>query len=135
MNEKVQEELQAEIERFAGNVTAILQSAVADALADALGAVKTPRVATTGGKKKVTKKTSAKRVARNKGQKRSRKDLERLTSKLLTQVGKADGQSIEELGKAMKMPTKELKLPMQKLLDAKQVKKKGRLRATRYSAA
>lgn len=130
MNEKVQEELQAEIERFAGNVTAILQSAVADALADALGAVKK-----TGGNKKVTKKTSAKRVSRKKGQKRSRKDLDRLTSKLLTQVGRVDGQSIEEIGKAMRVPTRELKLPMQKLLDAKQVKKKGRLRATRYSAA
>jgi predicted transcriptional regulator len=42
------------------------------------------------------------------------------------------GSSVEQLGKSLGMQTKQLALPIRKLLAAKQVKTKGQRRGTRY---
>jgi hypothetical protein len=45
------------------------------------------------------------------------------------------GERIEQIGKALGESTKELRLPMQKLIAERAVKTKGQKRATTYSAA
>lgn len=43
--------------------------------------------------------------------------------------------SVEKIGRALRMSTKALKLPVAKLLQAEQVRTKGRRRGTKYFAA
>ena len=55
-----------------------------------------------------------------------------MATRVLAQVRTKQGQRLEELGRAMKMPTKGLKLPIQKLLALKKLKTKGQKRGTQY---
>jgi hypothetical protein len=55
-----------------------------------------------------------------------------MASRVLAQVRSKQGQRFEEIGRAMKLPTKGLKLPIQKLLAAKKLKTKGAKRGTKY---
>jgi hypothetical protein len=64
--------------------------------------------------------------------KRSSDQVDALAARVIAQVRSKQGQRLEELGRAMKLPTKGLKLPIQKLLAAKKLKTKGRKRGTQY---
>jgi hypothetical protein len=78
--------------------------------------------------------TSAPGRVRKKGGKRSPEELEQLTKTLLAAIKKAPGSRIEQIGKTVGVPTKELALPIRKLLADKAIGKKGQKRATTYSA-
>jgi hypothetical protein len=69
-----------------------------------------------------------------KGQKRDPKLIEATTEKLLAHIRRNPGERIEPIGKALGIPTKDLALPVKKLLAAKQIKTKGQRRATTYFA-
>ena len=77
---------------------------------------------------------SAARNGRAKGAKRSPEEFEALTKAFLGYVKKNPGQRVEQIGKAIGISTKELALPVQKLLREKAISKKGQRRATTYSA-
>jgi hypothetical protein len=64
--------------------------------------------------------------------KRSSEDVEAMAARVLAQVRSKQGQRLEEIGRAMKLPTKGLKLPIAKLLAAKKLKTKGQKRGTKY---
>lgn len=67
-----------------------------------------------------------------KGAKRDPGELEALTEKLAAYIKKNPGQRIEHIGKAIGASTKDLALPVKKLLAAKRVSTKGQRRATAY---
>lgn len=50
-------------------------------------------------------------------------------------VAKNPGQSVEQIGKALGQKTKELALPIIRMIEAKKLKTKGQRRGTRYFAA
>jgi predicted transcriptional regulator len=50
-------------------------------------------------------------------------------------VGSNPGLRIEQINRALGTRTAELRLPLRKLIAAKQIKTKGQRRATRYFAA
>ncbi|HEX6275298.1 MAG TPA: hypothetical protein VFZ53_19795 [Polyangiaceae bacterium] len=58
--------------------------------------------------------------------------LAALTDKLEGFIKKNPGKRIEEIGQALGTPTKELVLPVRKLVAAKKVSTKGKKRATKY---
>lgn len=64
--------------------------------------------------------------------KRSTEQVDAMASRVLAQVRSKQGQRLEQIGKAMKLPTKGLKLPVAKLLAAKKLKTKGQKRGTQY---
>lgn len=72
---------------------------------------------------------------RRKGQKRTADSIAESTSELLQYVKANEGKRIEEIAKALRISTKDLKLPATKLLAARKVKTKGEKRGTRYYAA
>lgn len=80
---------------------------------------------------------AAARVAlgRKKGEKRTPEQIERLTSRLLAYVKAHHGESIEQIGASLGVSTKELTLPMGRLLNAKDVKTKGVKRSMKYFPA
>jgi len=77
----------------------------------------------------------AEKRTRRKGGKRDPKELAKLVEHLYGAIKKKPGSRIEEIGKAMGVPTKELALPVIKLLAGKRIKKTGTRRATKYFPA
>ena len=71
----------------------------------------------------------AKRAA---GEKRTPRLLEQLTSGLHDYIKSNAGQNVEQISRALGTPTRELALPLRKLLAGKRISSKGQKRATRY---
>jgi hypothetical protein len=114
--------IQTIIRNFVAELTAALSEASHNAIAEALG----------GESNQVRSTRGDESAARAKGGKRSPEDLAKLTQLLLAYVKKNPGKRIEEIGKALNTNTKELKLPVAKLLADKWIGKKGEKRSTAY---
>jgi hypothetical protein len=71
---------------------------------------------------------------RVKGEKRSPGSLAKLTADLGAYIKKNPGQRIEQIGKAMGVATKDLALPVKKLIAEKAIRTRGQKRATAYFA-
>jgi hypothetical protein len=72
---------------------------------------------------------------RAKGEKRSANEIETLEAQFLEYVGKHPGLRIEQINRELGTSTKELMLPIRKLIAAKRLKTEGERRATKYSLA
>jgi hypothetical protein len=70
--------------------------------------------------------------ARAPGEKRPPGELAKLTDKLGDYIESHPGQRMESIGKALGVPTRELNLPVKKLLAAKRIRTEGHKRATEY---
>jgi hypothetical protein len=180
MNSQLQALLNQRIQSFAADITTLLQSAVAEAVANSLGGTsvvvkrgpgrppnsavaakagasksapgkrgpgRPPKAAVSGaapakrgpgrppnavvaGAAAPAKKTRGRR----KGEKRTNAELERLTEALFREITREGGRRIEQIGVKMGVPTKDLALPVKKLLDGKRIRTKGQRRATSYTA-
>jgi hypothetical protein len=71
---------------------------------------------------------------RRKGAKRTPEELEALVKKFHSHVVKNPGQRIEQIGQILAIPTKELALPVKRLMSEKKLSSKGQKRATTYFA-
>jgi hypothetical protein len=114
------------IDQFVQDLTSAIEQSVLSVVREALGGGPAARPGRAKGAR-----TAAPR-ARGKGQKRDPKELEALTAKLRSYIAKNPGQRIEQIGKGLGTPTKELALPAKKLLAGKQIATKGQKRATTY---
>mgnify|MGYP001580449084 FL=1 len=119
MNDQLKNQLEARIQSFAADITAVLQGAVANAVEAALSDLKV----------KPAKQPSARSATR------TRAPAEVNTAALLRELSRKPGQRMEELSKSLATSTKVLRAPMAALLDAKKVKKSGKARGTKYRAA
>ncbi|MBI1944676.1 MAG: hypothetical protein HYS27_03210 [Deltaproteobacteria bacterium] len=115
MNEQVKRQLQARVESFAADITAVLQAAVADAVSSALGA----------------KRAKATQPAARPGAGRSTVDA----AALLREIARKPGLRVEEIAKNLGVPSKSLKAPVASLVKAKKLKKSGAARGTKYRVA
>ena len=66
------------------------------------------------------------------GVKRTSTDLEQTAAMFAAYVTKNPGLRIEQINKALGLTTKDLALPIRKLLAAKRIKTKGKKRSTTY---
>ncbi len=73
-------------------------------------------------------------AAHGKGQKRSPEALQKTVDRLHAHIRKNPGQRIEIIASALGVPTKDLNLPVKKLIASKAVTTRGQKRATSYSA-
>lgn len=124
MNERIQRELQGRIEAFAVDVTAILQRAVADAVAEAIGSPA-----------RGASRTSVSAKSKDAAGRRTRQRVQQEAGTLLKEVQRKGDRRMEEIAKSLRTSTKALVTPMKKLLAAKKVKKSGLARGTKYRAA
>jgi hypothetical protein len=93
---------------------------------------KTPVKAAPVSKAPVSRKAAPKRPF---GAKRPPAELAKLTEKLGEFIQAHPGLRIEAISKALGAPTKELNLPVKKLIAAKKIRSQGHKRATEYFAA
>ncbi len=131
MPSSVESEIESRVAAFVADITSLVQASALEVVQQALGGAIAPQGRrSTGAKVRVA--VSAGR--RPKGAKRDPKDIEALTEKLASAIKKTPGQRIEQIGKALGTPTKDLALPVKKLIAAKRVSTKGQKRATTYFA-
>jgi predicted transcriptional regulator len=80
----------------------------------------------------VVKASGRKAAQRAPGEKRPPAELAKLTERLGEYIKSNPGRRMEAIGKAIGMPTRELNLPIKKLLAAKKIRSEGHKRATEY---
>lgn|SRR5690348_2318666 len=120
--------IQSILDNALAEVRAALLEEASQAVRDALGG---GGGSAGGGRRKPGPKPKA-AAGRAKGAKRTPEELEALTKSLLGAIKKGPGRRIEEIGREMGVPTKELALPVAKLFEAKSIKSTGQRRATKY---
>lgn len=90
------------------------------------------------GRAAAPKSSGAGRVAspaRAKGRKRPPAEVSRLETTLVAHIEKNPGSRVEEINKVLGTTTKDVRLPLAKLVSAGRVKTKGNRRATKYFPA
>jgi hypothetical protein len=129
MPSSIESEIESLVATFVADLTSLLRASALDVVQEALGAgrPRAPRQA-----RGATSRAPATGERRPKGAKRDPRDIEALTEKLASFVKKTPGQRIEQIGKALNTSTKELALPVKKLVAAKRLSTKGQKRATTY---
>jgi hypothetical protein len=125
----IHDQIAHRIKAFASELEELVRRAAIDAVTSSLG---------TGSARAASPRAaSAAPVAR--GGRRSSSGGKRPPAELAAMVGKAGdwiksnpGQGVEAMAKALGVQTKELALPIAKLLKSRAVKKRGQKRATKY---
>lgn len=115
-----QSELNHVVQGFVSQITELARRAAVDTLESALG--------------RSSGKAGKLRVTASRGRKRNSTDLERLADSFHGYVAKHPGLRIEQINKELGTTTKDLALPIRKLLADGDIKTKGERRATTYFA-
>ena len=124
----VQQQMNRSVQSFLGQVTELARRAAIDALQSTLG--------DRGARTQVT--TSAAPVGRlpgRRGGKRTSADLEALAQRFVTFVRGNPGLRIEQINRTLGTETKDLALPIRKLIASKVIRVRGHQRSTIYFAA
>ncbi|HVS10661.1 MAG TPA: hypothetical protein VMS76_12390 [Planctomycetota bacterium] len=135
-------EIQDKVESFAQELALLVRKAAVEAVTGALGATETrPRRGRPPGRKAASRAAPVGRPRRGaapgRRRKRGRRSAEQLgviSDRLYKYVKSNPGQSIEQIGKGLQLPTSELKRPASSLLEAKKLRTTGQRRGTKYHA-
>lgn len=132
----VNDRIRSRVEAFAEELSALIRDSAMETVRDALGGGAAPRGRGARGGRTAAVSSAPVRGGgrREKGQKRDPGEIERLTGRLLDYVKGNAGQRIEQIAAGMGTVTKELNLPVKKLIAQKALKTKGQKRATQYFA-
>jgi hypothetical protein len=131
----VSDQIRSRVEAFAEELSALIRDSAMETVRDALGGGGTAaRRGARGGRAVASSAPVRGSSRREKGQKRDPGEIERLTTRLLDYVKGNAGQRIEQIAAGMGTVTKELNLPVKKLIAQKSLKTKGQKRATQYFA-
>jgi len=129
MSSSVESEIRSRLESFVQDLAGLIRASAMELVSEALGERKNSRRPRREAKRVTTAASSQRR---SKGAKRDPRVLAALTEKLGAFIKKTPGLRIEQIGKAFGTPTKELALPMKKLIEAKKISTRGHKRATAY---
>jgi hypothetical protein len=128
--------IEQRIKTFMGELHVLVRQAAVEAVEDALGIKRTdvarPRRQKAPKAEAIAPKKSA---APQLAGRRAPGELARTVTKVREHVLTNPGQSVEQIGKALGLPTKYLALPLKKLLKSGDVRKTGIKRNTKYFPA
>ena len=121
------QQIRDRIEEFVNQLSQLVRQTALESVQDALGE---------GGRRGRGRggRAALGRGARSKGEKRSSDQIAETTKAVVSYVRKHPGQGVEAIAKGLGTVTKELTLPIRKLVAEKQLKTKGQKRATKYFA-
>jgi DNA-binding NtrC family response regulator len=138
----VEQEIRSQVDAFVSQLSALVRRAALEAVANALregqpaAARKPGRAAKSAPQlqevKKAGRPARPTKPARKKGEKRSKEELLAVTQRVLEHIRANSGQGVEQIAKELGTSTKELSLPLRKLLAEKKIVSKGEKRATKY---
>jgi hypothetical protein len=132
MPSSVESDIRSRVEAFVEEITTMIRTSALEVVSEALGEGGTRPAARGRARASVAAVVSSGRRA--KGAKRDPRMLQALTDKLGDYIKKNPGMRIEQIGKALGTPTKDLALPVKKLIAGKKISTKGQKRATTYFA-
>jgi DNA-binding NtrC family response regulator len=132
----LEEQIRKSIDSFVDELNALVRQAAIKAVQDALGgdAAAPRRPAARPPPSHSAASAPSRRTRRSRRLKRSPRALAKLQATLLDEIAHNPGQRIEAIGRRLGVSTKDLNLPMKKLLTDRKIKKKGEKRATEYYA-
>jgi DNA-binding NtrC family response regulator len=127
----IDKRIRESIESFVDELSTMVRQAAVEAVQEALAvpAVPARRGAARWGR---AGPTSARARHTTRRAKRSPNALAEVEAALLEEITVSPGRRIEVIGKSLGIPTKELNLPIKKLLATRKIRKKGEKRATEY---
>jgi hypothetical protein len=123
-------EIRSKIDTFLDELASLVKQTALDSVQAALGDGAAP--ARRGRRMRVTLGRPAKSAM--KGGKRSSEDVAAMAEKIAAFVRSNPGSRLEAIASGLRTPSKELKLPVIKLLSSKTLTKKGQKRGTMYFA-
>ena len=123
-----EQQISERVRSFVDEITDLARSQAMEALSAALQ---------TGGRGAIARRGrrsngAGPRVASSRSGRRSEDQIESACEVLLAEIGKNPGQRVEQIGAAISAKTKDLALPLRKLIKDKRVRTTGQRRATRY---
>jgi hypothetical protein len=129
----VERRIQERVEAFVQELSVLVRQSVLDSVNDALGGESSGAARGRGGRRpaRPARAAGAGR-ARRKGQKRSPVELERLVGSVRNYVQKNPGQGVEKMARDLGANSRELVLPIKKLIKEGTVRTRGEKRATKY---
>jgi len=126
----IDEKIRGMLEAFASDLAGLIRESAMETVRAALGGTPSGR---RGGAARGARATAASAGRRlPKGAKRPPGEIVKLTQRLLDYVKAHKGERIEQIAKGMSVSTRELNLPVKKLVAGKQLKTRGQKRATQY---
>ena len=123
-----QQQIRDRIEEFVNQLSQLVRQTALESVQDALGQGAGRRRGRGAGR------AAGARGGRRKGEKRSSDQIADTTKAVLGYVKKHPGEGVEAIAKGLSTATKELVLPIRKLVGDRQLKTKGQKRATKYFA-
>ena len=126
--------IRTRIDSFLLELSVLVKKAALESVHEALGEGSTSRAGSGRTRTVAMRRGAAPRKISTRGVrgKRSSAQVEQAAARVLAHVKSKPGQRLEEIGAALKTPTKILKLPISKLLAARRLKTKGQKRGTKY---
>lgn len=122
----LEKEIAKRVDAFVADLSELLRKAALQQAAEILAEQARAPAGRTPGR-------SAKRAAETaRTGRRSPAQIDRMTKQLMSAIVEQPGSRIEEIAKTLAVSTKDLVIPVRRLLDDKQVVRKGARRATRY---
>jgi hypothetical protein len=118
------------VEDFVQDMTELVRQAALESVSAALGT--SPAAGSSRGR---GPKRSSAGFAAKQGGKRTASELEQQGSALVSLIRQTPGIRADQLAKALGVMTRDLALPIKKLLAGKTISKKGQKRATAYYVA
>jgi hypothetical protein len=133
----VEQRIQERVEAFVQELSVLVRQSVLDSVSDALGGGSSGAARGRGGRRPAgpagaARAAGAARGRRRKGQKRSPRELERLVDSVRGYVQKHPGEGVEKMARELGTNSRELVLPLKKLIKQGEVRTRGEKRATKY---
>jgi hypothetical protein len=122
-----QSEMNRVVSGFVAQITDLARRAAIDTLESALGKSR-------GGSHSAPRSVGGGGGSRRKGAKRTGDELDKLAENFYAFVGKHPGLRIEQINKELGTSTKDLALPIRKMISEGSLKTKGSKRSTTYFA-
>jgi hypothetical protein len=130
-----QNEMNRVVQGFVAQITELARRAAIDTLESAFGGGGGGRSSSRGAPVAAALSANLGRVGRprgGRGAKRSSADLEELSERFASFVAANPGLRIEQINKQLGTTTKDLALPIRKLISESRIKAKGQKRSTTY---
>ena len=128
----IQDQISHRIQAFAAELEALVRKAAIDAVATSLGGTASASSAAARPAARVAAPAAARASKHASGGKRPPALLAATVVKAGDWVKSHPGHGVEDMAKALGLKTKDLALPIAKLLAKKTIKKRGVKRATKY---
>jgi len=128
----IDEKIRGMLEAFASDLAGLIRDSAMETVRDALGGSVPSgrRGSASRGARAASPVAAGRRLP--KGAKRPPGEIVKLTQRLLDYVKAHKGERIEQIAKGMGVSTRELNLPVKKLISGKSIRTRGQKRATQY---